>query len=63
MADKFDLYSIRITGVKPKLHEELTNISKHMGVPLTSLLKPKLQDWANSFAPELRLPPPPAKTK
>lgn len=56
-SQKEGLGEIRITGIRPQLSEELTNISKNMGVKLTSLLKPIIQDYANKQPAHLKMPP------
>lgn len=48
---------IRITNVNAKTHQELHNIAGHLGVPLSSIIKPKLMDLANSYPAEMKLPP------
>ena len=49
-----ELPKIVITGIKPSLHNQLINISKNLGVNLTSLVKPLLQDFADSKADHLK---------
>lgn len=56
-AYKEGLGEIRITGIKPKLTEDLSNISKNMGVKITSLLKPIIQEYVNQQPAHLKLPP------
>lgn len=50
------LSEIRISGIKPQLHEELMNISNNLGVTVTSLIKPKIQEFVNSYPPDLKRP-------
>jgi hypothetical protein len=45
---------IKIKGVPKNIKEDLTNISKNLGISLTSMLKPKLREIANSYPPELK---------
>lgn len=47
---------IRITGVGKELHSDLNNIADHLGIPLVSMLKPKLREIRDSFPEEMRQP-------
>jgi hypothetical protein len=52
-----DWTEIRIRGVSKKVVEELLNISKNSGVPLSDLLKPKLREIADSFPDSMKRTP------
>lgn len=47
---------VRITGVSETLKQELNNISDHEGTPLSSLLKPVLRKFADSYPHSSRIP-------
>jgi hypothetical protein len=48
---------IRIYGVNDKLADQLNNIAKNTGTPLTYLLRPKLTEFANSYPDKMKEPP------
>lgn len=48
---------INVTNVSKVVKEELESISKHTGIPMASLIKPKLRELVNSYPPEFRVPP------
>lgn len=50
------LPEIRITGVPEDIKAQVVNISDHIGVSVSSLLKPKLREWINSFPEHYKLP-------
>lgn len=50
-------YEVRITQVSPTLHGELINISKNLGERLTTLLKPELRKFVESYPEKMRKPP------
>ena len=50
------LSEIRISGIKPQLHAELMNISDNLGVTVSSLIKPKIQEFVNSYPAEMKKP-------
>lgn len=39
---------LRIPRLDTNLHQQLVNISKHKGIPMSSMLKPVLKDFADS---------------
>ena len=39
---------LRIPRIDLNLHQQLVNISKHKGIPMTSMLKPVLKDFVDS---------------
>lgn len=49
---------VRIYGVAPSIHNELVNISDHIGIDLSSMLKPKLREIRDSYPAHMRIPPP-----
>lgn len=48
---------IKITHVSPKVHEEIKNIADNVGVSVSSFLKPKLREIADSYPEKMRKPP------
>jgi hypothetical protein len=52
-----ELEELRITGVNPKLKDELNNIAANQGINLTSFLKPKLREIADSYPEKMKQKP------
>ena len=52
--DEYDKREIRVRRLSPSLKTEAVNISKNLGVPLNSLLKPIIQKFVESYPPEMR---------
>ncbi len=51
---KVTLDYIKIKSVSPSLKNELKSIAKNLDVDLSSFLKPKLREIANSYPMEMR---------
>ncbi len=51
---KVELTYIKIKSVSPSLKDELAAIAKNQDLDLSSFLKPKLREIANSYPMEVR---------
>jgi hypothetical protein len=56
MSSKRNHREIRVRGVSHQVAEDLNNISKNSGVPLSDLLKPKLREIVESYPVNMRRP-------
>ncbi len=52
-----DYREIRVRGVGEQLQNDLTNISKNLGIDVSALVKPKLWEIANSYPEHMKQPP------
>ncbi len=52
----YNYSEIRINGVSPDLHIQLINIAKHLGIPFSSWIKPKLREIADSYPDDMKKP-------
>ncbi len=50
------LHEIRIVQVPDKIHTQLNNIKEHLGMSLTSIIKPHLAKIIESYPEEYRRP-------
>lgn len=48
---------ITITHVNEKVHDELTNIARNMGVDRSDLLKPHLREILSKYPDNMKVPP------
>lgn len=49
---------IRIKGVPCVIHQQIKNIAKYEGMEISTFLRPKLRDIANSYPDDIKNPPP-----
>lgn len=50
------LPEVRISGLKPQLHSDIVNISENMGITITSMLKPVVQEFVNKQPASMKQP-------
>lgn len=50
------LREVRVTNVPDQLNDDLLNISKNLGITISTLVKPKLYELTNSYDANMKLP-------
>lgn len=48
---------IRLRGVSEKLIEDLSNISKNLGITISQMLKPKIREIVESYPEKMKQKP------
>lgn len=48
--------TIQIRHLNPQTKEKLENIADHVGIPLSQMLKARMNDLMNYYPPEYQLP-------
>lgn len=54
---KKDKPEVRIKGVSENTHQQICNISDHLGVTISQFLRPKLREIIDSYPEHMRTPP------
>ena len=48
-------FQIKVKGVPEDIYNDLMNIAKNNGTPLSAILRPKLREIRDSYPPHLRV--------
>lgn len=49
-----DPKDIKVKNVPNQVHQDLTNISKNLGISVTALIKPKLKELTDSYSADMK---------